>query len=328
MHGHGKDGAILVVGGAGYIGSQMAKTLERQGRQAVILDDLSTGHRAAARSLPFYEGKASDADLLARIVAQHHVSAVMHFSAKALVAESVKDPLLYYAANVSETIALLKAMEGCGVRTLVFSSTCAVFGEPEGDLLSESSPKRPVNPYGQSKLMVESILGDCARRLGFSIAILRYFNAAGADSDGELGERHDPETHLIPLVLQTALGKRPQLTLHGDDYPTADGTCVRDYVHVEDLADGHIAALEHVRSQGGLHDFNLGSGLGHSNRQVIEAAERITGLKVPCQKGPRREGDPARLVADGAKAREVLKWTPRHDLDSILRTAFAWEKKQ
>ena len=328
MHGHGKDGSILVVGGAGYIGSQMAKTLERRGYSPVILDDLSTGHRGAAQSLPFYEVKASDDALVTRIIDQHQVSAVMHFSAKALVSESVKDPLLYYAANVAETVALLKTMERTTVRTLVFSSTCAVYGEPDGPLLNENSPKRPVNPYGQSKLMVEQILEDCARRLGFSVAVLRYFNAAGADGEGELGERHDPETHLIPLVLKAALGTRPKLTVYGSDYPTIDGTCVRDYVHVEDLAEGHIKALELIRARGGLHDFNLGSGKGYSNLEVIRTAEKTTGLKIPFENGPRREGDPARLVADCSKASEVLGWSPRHNLESILRTAFDWEKKQ
>ncbi|MDD3609761.1 MAG: UDP-glucose 4-epimerase GalE [Halothiobacillaceae bacterium] len=317
---------ILVVGGAGYIGSHMLKALARAGHAVTCFDDLSGGHRDAVRYGTLVEGDLADTAALEALFAGARFDAVMHFASLIQVGESVREPLRYYRNNVANTLNLLDAMQRHGVRRFIFSSTAAVYGEPERVPIDESHPTRPINPYGQSKRMVEMMLEDIGRAQGLSWVALRYFNAAGADAEGELGERHEPETHLIPLVLQAAAGRRPALTVYGEDYATPDGTCVRDYIHVEDLCQAHRLALDYLQAGGASRAFNLGNGRGFSIREVIAAAERVTGRRVPLAYGARRTGDPAFLVADADQARRLLGWTPRYpDLDSIIAHAWAWE---
>jgi UDP-glucose 4-epimerase len=318
-----------VTGGAGYIGSHNVKYLRARGEQVVVLDDLSRGFAEAVGDVPLYRGSTGDAAVLDRIFREHAIDAVLHFAAFIEVGESVRDPTRYYRNNVANTLVLVAAMVRHGVGRLVFSSTAAIFGTPEYTPIDEIHPKAPINPYGRSKWLVEQLLADYATIHGLHSVCLRYFNAAGADPDGELGERHDPETHLIPLVLQGASGRREAIHIFGDDYPTADGTCVRDYVHVWDLAQAHWLALGHLRSRGESAAFNLGHGAGYSISQVIETARRVTGRAFPVERGPRREGDPATLVAESRQAREVLGWAPEYaDLERIVADAWAWEKQQ
>ncbi len=319
---------ILVTGGAGYIGSHACKALGGAGYLPVAYDNLSRGHRELVRWGPLEEGELSDSRRLGEVLRKHRPIAVMHFAAFTYVGESVRQPLLYYANNVGGALSLLAAMQEAGVDTIVFSSTAAVYGDPRRVPLSEQDPRQPVNPYGRGKRLIEELLEDQAAARGLRHASLRYFNAAGADQGGETGEWHQPETHLIPLVLQAALGQGPPLVLYGDDYDTPDGTCIRDYVHVSDLAQAHLLALEALRAGRPGGAFNLGSGEGYSVHEVIQACRRVTGRSIPVTIGPRREGDPPRLVADATRAREQLGWRPvASDLEIIVRTAWTWHRR-
>ncbi len=319
--------AILVVGGAGYIGSHMARRLASAGVACCTLDNLSTGFRDAVAGA-FVEGPMQDAMAVERAVRESGAGAAMHFAGYIQVAESVADPARYHRNNVENTARLLDALCAQGMRYLVFSSSAAVYGEPRQVPIPEAHPLAPTNPYGLTKLLVERMLPDYERTHGLRWAALRYFNAAGAHPGGGIGERHDPETHLIPLALRAASGRIARLTVNGTDYPTPDGTCVRDYVHVCDIVEAHVLALDHLRAGGASGAFNLGNGKGFSVKQVLDAVERVTGAKVPVAHGPRREGDPAVLVADPALARQVLGWAPRYgDLDTIVAHAWAWERR-
>lgn len=319
---------ILVVGGAGYIGSHMVKHLDRLGCQVVTLDNLSGGHRDAVLAGGFVEGDIADRVLLDQLFAGRKFDAVMHFASYIQVGESMREPGKYYRNNFSNTLNLLDAMCASGVKSFIFSSTAAIFGEPAYTPIDEAHPKNPINPYGRTKLMVEQALADYDRAYGIKSVSLRYFNAAGADPDGELGERHEPETHLIPLVLQAASGRRPHISVFGRDYDTPDGTCIRDYIHVTDLCEAHWLAVQSLLDGSGSQAYNLGNGSGFSVQEVIDAAQRVTGRKIPVVDAPRREGDPARLVADATLAREALGWVPRYaDLETIIRHAWAWETR-
>lgn len=317
---------VLIVGGAGYIGSHFAKSMARAGHEAVVLDNLCSGHRNALRYGPFFKGDAGDASLLGAIFNTYPIDAVAHFASHIRVDESLREPSRYYANNVIDTLRLLDSMRSFGVRRFLFSSSAAVYGIPREIPVSERHSLNPVNPYGRSKLMVEQVLADYAAAYGLRHVSLRYFNAAGADPDGEIGEEHDPETHLIPLVLQTASGHRKHVTVYGNDYATRDGTCERDYVHVADLAEAHRLALDYLASGGEPTAFNLGSGQGHTVAEVIAAAKLTTGVDIPVEFAPRRAGDPDRLVADSGKANAILGWrAKRSDLDSIVGDAWRWE---
>jgi UDP-glucose 4-epimerase len=320
---------ILVCGGAGYIGSHMARWLALRDHRVTVLDDLSTGHREAVQWGELVEADLLDPASIARVFESRRFDAVMHFCARSLVGESVLDPYAYYAANVGGTLNLLETMRKFEVDRLVFSSTAAVFGHPNSDRIDEEHPRQPINPYGASKLMVERILADAAGAYGLRSVALRYFNAAGASPDATIGESHSPETHLIPNVLRAALGTGPALRVFGEDYATHDGTCVRDYVHVDDLAEAHLRALAHLDANSGAHAFNLGNGQGFSVREVIAAAEEVSGRKIPFSVEPRRPGDPAVLVAASDKARAALGWVPTYDrLEPILETALRWHRDQ
>jgi UDP-glucose 4-epimerase len=318
--------AILVTGGAGYIGSVMVELLRVRGETVVVLDNLSRGHRAAVdASVPFYEGNIGDRTLVKRICAEHQVNACIHFAAVAYVGESVTEPQRYFDNNVAQAIGLLEALLASQVRRLVFSSTCATYGEPVRVPIDETHPQQPTNPYGWSKLMVEKILAAYDHAYALKYVALRYFNACGALSNR--GEDHSPETHIIPNVLLTALGQVPQVSVFGSDYPTPDGTAIRDYIHVADLGTAHLLALEHLRRGGQSDCINLGNGQGYSVMEVIEAARRVTGQPIAVKLEPRRPGDPSRLVADAAKARAVLGWQPEYpDLETILRSAWDWHQ--
>ncbi len=318
---------VLVVGGAGYIGSHAARLLEHAGHDVWIYDNLSLGHRAAVADGRLIEGELMDRARLVDTLAGKGIDAVMHFAAFAAVGESVADPAKYYQNNVAASLNLLEAMRAAEVRQIVFSSTTATYGVPERVPITEEEPQRPINPYGFGKMVIERALADYAQAYGLAYAALRYFNAAGASPRGDLGEDHDPETHLIPIVLQVALGQRPHITVFGNDYPTADGTCIRDYIHVDDLSSAHVLALERLQEGRGLQ-LNLGTGQGHSVREVIEACRRVTGHPIPEVVGPRRPGDPPELVADSRKAQRVLNWQPQYaDIESIVRTAWQWQSK-
>ncbi len=318
---------ILVVGGAGYIGSHMCKYLARKGYLPVVLDNLSLGHRQAVQWGPLYEGNMDDQALLEKIFTTHEIKAVMHFAAFCYVGESVEKPLKYYQNNISSTLGLLASMLAHGVDKLIFSSTCATYGEPEFLPITEEHPQNPINPYGRSKLMMEQIFADLEVSDDLQTVCLRYFNAAGADPEGELGEDHDPETHLLPLVLQTALGQRDELTVFGNDYPTEDGTCIRDYIHITDLAQAHFLSLQHLLDGGGSKKYNLGNGNGYSILDVLETAGQVTGREIPYRFAARRPGDPAALVGAAAKATEELGWKPLYgNLEVILETAWSWLK--
>jgi UDP-glucose 4-epimerase len=319
---------LLVVGGAGYIGSHMVKHLLRRGCDVVTFDNLSTGHRDAVLGGEFVLGDLADRAALDALFTQYQFDAVFHFASFIQVGESVKEPAKYYANNVVNTLKLLDAMVAHGVGRFVFSSTAAVYGEPAYTPIDEAHPKQPINPYGKTKWMVEQILEDYDRAYGLRSIALRYFNAAGADPEGQLGERHDPETHLIPLVLQAASGRRPHISVFGRDYDTPDGTCIRDYIHVADLADAHWLALDKLIQGADSAAYNLGNGNGFSVQQVIDTAARVTGRPIPVVDAPRRDGDPARLVADSTAARQALNWQPaRFDLESIIEDAWKWKEK-
>jgi len=321
--------AILVTGGAGYIGSHACKALAEAGYLPVCYDSLVNGHREAVRWGPLVEADLADADRLEDTFRRYQVAAVMHFAAFAYVGESVAKPELYFRNNVANSLALLEAMRIHGIKRIVFSSTCATYGAPERMPIAESAPQKPVNPYGESKLMVERMLQWYGPAHGFTHASLRYFNAAGADPAGETGEDHEPETHLIPLVLEAALGRRSHIDIFGTDYPTPDGTAIRDFIHVTDLVDAHVKALARLLAGGLSVALNLGTGSGHSVREVIAAAERITGRRIARRETARRAGDPPVLVAEASRAREVLGWTPKlSDLDTILTTAWAWHNRR
>lgn len=315
---------VLVVGGAGYIGSHCARALWDAGFEVVNFDNLSTGYAEAAQG-PLVVGDLRDRAALRSVLQAHRFDAVMHFAAKALVGESVRQPSAYFDVNVGGSAALVAELLEAGVRRLVFSSTCAVFGEPERCPLDEDQPRRPLSPYGESKLMVEQLIERAREREGLQAGVLRYFNAAGASMDGALGEAHAPETHLIPLAIAAARGERPPLQLFGRDYPTRDGTCVRDYVHVLDLASAHLACLRRLLDGDAGGAWNLGTGNGTSNLEVLEAVGRAVGRPVPTVEAERRPGDPAELWADPRRAFEALSWRPQHaDIDVIVRTAAAW----
>lgn len=322
------DTPILVVGGAGYIGAHTLLRAEQCGVATLALDDFSTGHRdALSGAQAFVEGDLADRACVARACAGG-VEAAVHFASLIQVGESVSNPGKYYTRNLAGTITLLNELCAQGIRYFVFSSSAAVYGEPEAQRIPEDHPTRPVNPYGRTKLMVEQLLPDYERAYGLRWAALRYFNAAGAEPGGKLGERHEPETHLIPLGLRAVSGRLDHLTVFGTDYATADGTCVRDYVHVCDLADAHLLALNYLRAGGRSRAFNLGNGDGFSIRQVLDSIARVTGRSVPIKYGARRQGDAAVLVADSALARTVLGWMPRYaDLDTIVAHAWAWERE-
>lgn len=320
---------ILVVGGAGYIGSHMVLDLLRAGYPVVTLDNLSRGHRELVPGGEFQAGDTGDPADLERVFSNHPIGAVMHFAAHSLVGESVEQPLLYYRNNVANTLTLLEAMQRAGVRHFIFSSTAAVYGEPQQTPITEDHPCAPQNPYGASKLAVERILQDVSRAGGLRYSILRYFNAAGADDSGKIGERHNPETHLIPLVLQVAAGEREAISIYGDDYPTADGTCLRDYIHVSDLTRAHLLTLEALLDGGENSVYNLGNSTGYSVREIIETARRITGHAIPAVTAARRAGDPAVLIADSSRIRERLGWRPRYeDIGEIIRSAWAWHRRE
>lgn len=316
---------IIVTGGAGYVGSHTCKLLHEAGYTPVVVDNLSRGHRWAVQWGPLEPADLLDQQHVEDILRQYRPQAVLHFAALAYVGESVSEPGLYYENNVVGSLRLLDAMRACGVDRIVFSSTCATYGEPQWLPLDETHPQAPINPYGASKLMVERLLADYAAAYDLRSVALRYFNAAGADPGGVIGELHEPETHLIPLILQVAAGERAALTIHGEDYDTPDGTCVRDYIHVCDLGSAHLRALESMKEQPGARAYNLGNGAGYSVREVVQSVERVTGQPVRCEAGPRRPGDPPRLVADANRARSELGWVPRlAALDAMVETAWAW----
>ncbi len=319
---------VLVTGGAGYIGSHACKALAVSGYQPVVYDNLIYGHREFVRWGPLEEGDLADIERLREVFRHHQPEAVMHFAAFTYVGESVSDPGKYYRNNVVGSLNLLEAMRDFRVSSLVFSSTCATYGVPQIVPIPEDHAQNPINPYGASKLMMERMMADFSSAHGLSYLALRYFNAAGGDPDGEIGERHDPETHLIPLVLDAAMGKRPHVTVFGTDYPTPDGTCIRDYIHVTDLADAHVLALEYLRRERRSGALNLGNGAGYSVREVIAETERVTGTKVPVILGARREGDPPRLVGHALRAKSELGWNPRYaDLTTIIRHAWKFRQK-
>ena len=321
--------AILVVGGAGYIGSHMVLDLLRAGYPVVTLDNLSRGHRELLPGGDFIEGDLGNPADLKAVFSKYPVKAVMHFAAHSQVGESVEKPLEYYRNNVANTITLLEAMQEAAVRHFIFSSTAAVYGEPVETPITEDHPCSPTNPYGATKLAVERLLQDVSQASGMSYSILRYFNAAGADRSGDIGERHQPETHLIPLVLQVATGERESISIFGEDYPTPDGTCLRDYIHVSDLTQAHLLALEALLNGGGNSTYNLGNNTGYSVNQIIETARTVTGHPIPATSCERRPGDPAVLIADSTRIREELGWRPEYEsIEEIISTAWVWQQKE
>lgn len=321
--------AVLVTGGAGYVGSHTAKVLARAGYPVVVYDNLSRGHREAVRFGPFEEGDLHDTPRLQQVLERHQIGAVLHFAALTYVGESMQQPELYFRNNVGGTLSLLDAMRAAKVRKLVFSSTCAVYGTPVVVPIDESNPKAPESPYGESKLMVEQALNWEGVCHGLQWVALRYFNAAGCDADGEIGEDHSPETHLIPSLLEAALGRRPACPLFGDDYPTPDGTCIRDYVHVTDLGAAHVQALKYLESGGKSTQINLGTGHGYSVKEILAAAEKAAGRPIPIVQQPRRPGDPPKLVAAAGRAHTVLGWKTEHSsIENIMTTAWRWASRQ
>lgn len=321
--------AVLVTGGAGYIGSHTCKILAQSGYTPVTYDNLIYGHVQAVKWGPFVKGDLANKQLLLKTLEDHDIQSVIHFAAYAYVGESMQQPEKYFRNNVINTLSLLETLHERKIRNIVFSSTCATYGVPESDPIDESHPQCPVNPYGESKLFIEKALHWYGMAHQLKFAALRYFNAAGADPDVEIGEDHDPETHLIPLILQSLLGQRPYVEIFGTDYATPDGTAIRDYIHVVDLAEAHVRALQYLQSEQNSLVLNLGTGTGHSVREVIAAVEKNTGLSVPFREAPRRAGDPPSLVADARRAKQELGWEASHsDLDNLVQTAWAWAKKQ
>jgi UDP-glucose 4-epimerase len=321
--------SILVVGGAGYIGSHMVKRLGRLGCNVITLDNLSSGFRDAVQFGTFVQGDVGDRMVLDQIFAEQRIDAVMHFASHIQVGESVQDPMKYYRNNFTNTLNLLDAMIAHHIDKFVFSSSAAIFGEPIHSTIDESHPQLPINPYGRTKLMVEQVLHDYDHAYGLKSVCLRYFNAAGADPEGNLGERHTPETHLIPLVLQAASGRRSHISVFGRDYDTPDGTCIRDYIHIEDICTAHWLALQSLLDGKSSRSYNLGNGNGFSVQAVIDSAKRVTGRSIHVQDKARREGDPAKLVADSALAKRDLGWQPQYtDLETIISHAWSWERKQ
>ena len=323
-----KKGTVLVVGGAGYVGAHVSKLLHQKNIPFIVLDNLSTGHKDFVKWRPLIHADLSDKTAVERCFQEHSIQTVMHFSALTNVADSVIDPASYYQNNVVNTLNLLDIMRKYQVSQFIFSSTCATYGIPQTNTLSEDHPQSPVNPYGLSKLMVEQIVRDYAKAYGLRYGFLRYFNAAGADPDSEIGEVHSPETHLIPLAIEAMQGKRSALTIYGNDYPTPDGTCIRDYIHVNDLADAHINLFDYLQAGHPSCEINLGTGEGNSVLEILAAIETVTGNPVPHIFGPRREGDPPILVANNRKAKEVLGWSPTYTLNEIILTAWKWHKRQ
>ena len=318
---------ILVTGGAGYVGSHAARLLDRAGHKVWVYDNLLLGHRGAVRPDRLIVGDLTDRAKLTSTLTEKKIDAVMHFAAFSLVPESVADPAKYYQNNVGGSLSLLEAMRAAGVQRIVFSSTTATYGVPTKLPITEDEPQKPINPYGFCKLVIEQALADYAAAYGFGYAALRYFNASGASPDGDIGEDHKPETHLIPIVLQVALGQRPHITIYGEDYPTPDGTCIRDYIHVNDLAAAHLLALEKLAPGQAMH-YNLGTGVGNSVREVLDAVQKVGGKPVPIVEGPRRAGDPPVLVASSAKILKDLGWSPKYrDLAAIVETAWKWRVK-
>jgi UDP-glucose 4-epimerase len=324
-----KNEKILVVGGAGYIGSHMVKDLLLAGYDVVVLDDLSTGHRELLPGGTFVKGDLGDREVLNRLFSTHNISAVMHFAAFSLVGESVENPLKYYHNNLAATTTLLRAMIHYRVKRFIFSSTAAVYGEPVEIPITEKHPCNPTNPYGASKIAVERMLHDCDSAYGLKYVSLRYFNASGADESGTIGERHARETHLIPLVLKVAVGERENIRIYGTDYPTPDGTCIRDYIHVNDLTQAHLLALNALLSGKESAVYNLGNNRGYSVREVIDLAKKVTGKSIPSLEADRRPGDPARLIASSEKIKSSLGWQPKHEnLETILKTAWVWHQNE
>jgi len=320
---------ILLTGGAGYIGSHTAKRLALAGYQPVVLDNLSMGRRSAVKWGPFVEGDIRNYDLVGSVIANFQIAAVIHFAASASVAESMAVPQDYFDNNVAGSLTLLKAILASGVRNVVFSSSCATYGHQDGHLISEDHPQHPMSPYGESKLFIERALRWYDRQRGLRTFCFRYFNAAGADPDGEIGESHDPETHLIPLAIYAALDPRTRLNVYGADYPTPDGTAIRDYVHVADLANAHLLALEHLLKGGQTEFLNLGTGRGYSVNEVIAMVRKVSGVPIPVHYHDRRPGDPAALVADASRAAALLSWRPAlSDLETIVETAWKWHASQ
>lgn len=320
---------ILVTGGAGYIGSHACKALAVGGYTPITYDNLVYGHPWAVKWGPLEEGDIQDRNRLVEVIEKYKPKAVMHFAAYTYVGESVENPGKYYRNNVAGTLSLLEAMRDNDIRNIIFSSTCATYGIPEKIPLTEEHPQCPINPYGSSKLMIEKMLGDFDAAHNIKFAALRYFNAAGADPEGDIGEDHNPETHLIPLVLDAASGKSENIKMFGTDYDTPDGTCIRDYIHVTDLADAHVLALEYLQNNGKSDFFNLGNGTGFSVKEVIDAAEKVTKSKIPVVEWQRRDGDPAVLIGSSKKAFSVLNWRPKYDkLEIIIETAWDWIQKQ
>jgi UDP-glucose 4-epimerase len=322
--------SLLVTGGAGYIGSHVTRRLVAAGHSVVVLDDLSHGHReAVAPAARLVVAGTGDEPAVHQLLGEHRFDAVLHFAASIEVGESVREPVHYYRNNFANGLSLLSAMLAHGVRRFIFSSTAAIYGDPKRTPIDEAHPTEPINPYGRSKLALEWLLSDLARAAGLSYAALRYFNVAGAAPDHAIGEAHEPETHLIPRVLAAAAGTLPHVEVYGTDYPTADGTCIRDYIHVEDLATAHLLALDRVVREGGAHAFNLGSEAGFSVRQVIDTCREVTGREIPVRTMPRRPGDPAVLVASSAKIQSELGWTFRHpDLATLVRHAWEWDQNR
>lgn len=318
--------AILVLGGAGYIGSHAVDQLINKGYDVVVVDNLLTGHKQAIhKEARFYEGDVRDKQFLQQVFEKENIEGVIHFAASSLVGESVEKPLMYFNNNVYGMQILLEVMHEYDVKHIVFSSTAATYGEPEETPIRETTPKNPKNPYGESKLMMEKMMKWCDNAYGMKYVALRYFNVAGAKADATIGEDHDPETHLVPIILQVALGQRKELAIFGDDYDTPDGTCIRDYVQVEDLIAAHILALEYLKAGNESNAFNLGSNHGYSVKEMLEAAREVTGKEIPAKIAPRRAGDPATLIAASDKAKEVLGWKPQYtDVKTIIQTAWDW----
>lgn len=324
-----KRDSVLVTGGAGYVGSHVCKALHQSGFVPITLDNLSTGHAWAVKWGPLEVGDVRDRNLVRDVMMRHRVSAVLHFAASSLVGESAARPFDYYDNNVGGALSLVAAMNHCGVTRIVFSSTCAVYGMPDRLPIEETESARPINVYGRTKLAVENLLSDVAASGAIRVAMLRYFNAAGADAEGEIGEAHGPETHLVPLAIRAALTPEHPISVFGSDYPTADGTCERDYVHVQDLASAHLRALSFLETEGGSHAFNLGSGQAVSVRQVLQSVERVLGTKVATVEAPRRPGDPPRLFAAPGRAERNLGWIAANsDIDNIVESAVRWHKSR